>query len=60
MTTIRPVRRGEPYSRECPGGVKRTEAPSDGIAVELVDKDIFLSLDAVLAAIKQLKERKWK
>lgn len=54
MNSIRPVRKGAPFTREVVGGVFRTPAPSDGLVVDLVDKDIFLEVGVVVLALQEL------
>ena len=54
MNTIKPIRKGEPFSREVQGGVHRTPAPSDGLVVDLVDKDVFLDVAVVVMALQDL------
>lgn len=54
MNTIRPVRKGVPFSREVQGGVYRTPAPSDGLVIDLADKDVFLDAIAVAIELRKL------
>ena len=51
---VRPVRAGEEISVAVEGGFVRRKAPVDGIAIETPERDIFLPVESVLEALRQL------
>ena len=52
--TIRVVRAGDEISVEVEGGFARRRAPSDGVMVQLIDRDIFVGADALVEALRTL------
>jgi hypothetical protein len=55
--TLRPVLKGEPYSRAVDGGVRRTPAPADGLVVVLADREVFLERAEAQGTLDQLVAR---
>jgi hypothetical protein len=51
---IRAVRAGDEVSVQVEGGFVRRRAPSDGIVVELPDRDVFVTADALVEALRTL------
>jgi len=51
---IRAVRAGEEISVQVDGGFVRRSAPSDGVVIELFDRDVFISAEAMLEALRAL------
>jgi hypothetical protein len=51
---LRPVRAGEEIVVAVEGGFVRRAAPADGVVVEIADRDVFLPVDEVLAALSAL------
>jgi hypothetical protein len=51
---VRPIRAGDEISVAVEGGFVRRKAPVDGIAIETPERDIFLPVDSVLEALRQL------
>jgi hypothetical protein len=52
--TVRAVRAGEEISVQVDGGFVRRPAPDDGVVIELVDRDVFVSADVLLEALRAL------
>ena len=55
--TLRPVLKGEPYSRAVEGGVRRTPAPADGLVLVLVEREVFLAEADLEVALRQIHTR---
>jgi hypothetical protein len=51
---LRAVRAGDEISVPVEGGFARHRAPSDGVILELPDRDVFLSVDALTEALRAL------
>ena len=51
---LRAVRAGDEITVAVDGGFARRRAPTDGIVVQLPDRDVFLPVDAVLEALRLL------
>jgi hypothetical protein len=51
---VRAVRAGDEISVEVEGGFVRRRAPADGIVVQLADRDVFVSADALIEALRNL------
>jgi hypothetical protein len=51
---LRPVRAGQEITVAVEGGFARRLATGDGLMVELPDRDLFLPVDAVIAALRVL------
>jgi hypothetical protein len=54
LPTVRAVRAGDEISVEVEGGFARRRAPADGIVVELAEKDVFVTAEALLEALHAL------
>jgi hypothetical protein len=52
--TLRAVRAGEEISVQVDGGFVRRAAASDGVVIELVDRDVFVSAELLLEALRAL------
>jgi hypothetical protein len=51
---LRAVRAGEEISVQVDGGFVRRPAPSDGVVIELFERDVFVSAEAMLEALRAL------
>lgn len=51
---LRAVRADDEISVEVEGGFVRRRAPADGIVVELGDRDVFVTADALIEALVAL------
>lgn len=51
---LRVVRAGDEISVEVEGGFARRRAPSDGVLVQLDDRDVFVGADALAEALRTL------
>jgi len=51
---LRVVRAGDEISVEVEGGFVRRRAPSDGVLVQLDDRDVFIGADALVEALRTL------
>jgi hypothetical protein len=51
---LRAVRAGDEISIPVEGGFARRAAPSDGLVIELADRDVFVPVDALLEALRLL------
>lgn len=51
---IRAVRADDEITVEVEGGFARRRAPSDGVVVQLSDKDVFIGADALIEALRTL------
>jgi hypothetical protein len=51
---IRVVRAGDEISVEVEGGFVRRRAPTDGVLVQLEDRDVFVGADALVEALRTL------
>jgi hypothetical protein len=51
---VRAVREGDEISVAVAGGFARRRAPSDGVIIELGDRDLFLPVEALVAALAVL------
>jgi hypothetical protein len=52
--TIRAVRANDEITVQVEGGFARRRAPSDGVVVQLDDRDVFLGADALIEALRTL------
>jgi hypothetical protein len=52
--TIRAVRAGDEISVEVVGGFVRRHAPSDGVVVQMDDRDVFVTADVLVEALRAL------
>jgi hypothetical protein len=52
--TIRAVRAGDEISVAVEGGFVRRRAPTDGALVELSERDVFVTADALLDVLRTL------
>lgn len=48
------MRAGDEISVEVEGGFVRRRAPSDGVLVQLDDRDVFVGADALVEALRTL------
>ena len=51
---VRAVRADDEITVEVQGGFARRRAPSDGVVVQLPDRDVFVSADALVEALRTL------
>ena len=51
---LRVVRAGDEISVEVEGGFVRRRGPSDGVLVQLDDRDVFIGADALVEALRTL------
>jgi hypothetical protein len=51
---VRPVHAGDEISVQVEGGFARRPAPSDGVIVELPDRDVFLAAETLVEALRTL------
>ena len=51
---LRVVRAGDEISVEVEGGFARRRAPTDGVMVQLDDRDVFVGADALVEALRTL------
>jgi hypothetical protein len=51
---VRAVRAGDDFSAEVEGGFARRRAPTDGIVVQLPDRDVFVTAEALIEALRTL------
>jgi hypothetical protein len=52
--TLRAVRAGDEISVEVQGGFARRRAPTDGVIVQLPDKDVFVEVAVLEEALRTL------
>jgi hypothetical protein len=52
--TIRAVRAEDEITVEVEGGFARRRAPTDGIIVQLPDRDVFVTAEALVEALRTL------
>jgi hypothetical protein len=52
--TIRTVRADDEITVPVEGGFARRRAPADGILVQLTDRDVFVTADALVEALRTL------
>jgi hypothetical protein len=52
--TVRAVRAGDDFTAEVEGGFVRRRVPSDGIVVQLPDRDVFVTAEALIEALRTL------
>jgi hypothetical protein len=52
--TIRAVRAGDEITVEVLGGFVRRHAPSDGVVVQMDDRDVFVDADLLVEALRTL------
>jgi hypothetical protein len=48
------VRGGDDISVEVEGGFVRRRAPADGIVIQLADRDVYVTADALVEALRTL------
>jgi hypothetical protein len=51
---LRTVRAGDEITVAVEGGFARRRAPTDGVIIQLSDRDLFLSADALVEALRAL------
>jgi hypothetical protein len=51
---VRAVRAGDEITVEVEGGFARRRAPTDGVLIQLVDRDVFVGADALVEALRTL------
>jgi hypothetical protein len=51
---VRAVRANDEITVEVEGGFARRRAPTDGILVQLPDRDVFIGADALVEALRTL------
>ena len=52
--TVRAVRAGDEITVEVQGGFARRKAPSDGVLVQMPDRDVFVGAEALIEALRTL------
>ena len=52
--TIRAVRGGDEITLQVQGGFARRRAPSDGVMVQMEDRDVFVTADVLVEALRTL------
>jgi hypothetical protein len=52
--TIRAVRAGDEITVQVLGGFVRRRAPSDGVVVQMEDRDVFVDADLLVEALRTL------
>jgi hypothetical protein len=51
---VRAVRSGDEITVEVEGGFVRRRAPADGIVIDLADRQVYVSADALVEALRTL------
>lgn len=52
--TLRPVRAGDELTLAVENGYVRRRAPSDGVVIEMPDREVFVPADELLEALRAL------